>query len=263
MGLVYLVGRVRAPYTIGGGAMKTLVTLSAALILTTPLSVSAQAMAQLQGFSARPRSALPQPGIIQPEIMEDPSAPTAGFDFVVREEAEFLPGDERFDPFDGSRSAAVRGSIPFIGLAGAEAKAQGMDLALVLAVIQKESSFNPKVKSKAGAVGLMQLLPSTAKWLGLKDTSKLTDPATNIKYGVKYMKMLWDEFGQGSPALLTPAKLTEKSSQMSLAAYNAGPGNVRKYNDVPPFRETRDYVKKVTAYFGNYDKLLGDRSAQQ
>ncbi|HBE87923.1 MAG TPA: hypothetical protein DDW67_02125 [Elusimicrobia bacterium] len=132
----------------------------------------------------------------------------------------------------GEEEPAVRSdkaSIPYLMMATAESNAQGVDLALILAVIKKESTFNPKAKSPVGACGLMQLMPSTAKWMGMKDTSKIFDPALNIKYGTKYLKYLWGEFGEGSQADLNAETIALKSTRMAIAAYNAGPGNVKKY----------------------------------
>ncbi|MEW6012481.1 MAG: lytic transglycosylase domain-containing protein, partial [Elusimicrobiota bacterium] len=84
--------------------------------------------------------------------------------------------------------------IKYLDLIIKNAKEQNFDLELALAIIKKESNFNPKIKSAVGAVGLMQIMPDTAKWLGLKDTSKLTDPDVNIKYGIKYMRYLFSVF---------------------------------------------------------------------
>jgi soluble lytic murein transglycosylase-like protein len=236
--------------------MKTISTLVTVLLLAAS-AAGANSFSQLAGYGGD--AAAPEP-VAAPEIMEDPSSPTAEFDFLVRGEADYDADAELFNPFrTAEKAAGAAKPIPYLDLARAEAQAQGVDLALVLAIIQKESSFNRKAYNKSsGATGLMQLLPSTAKWMGLKDTSQLTNAAVNIKYGVKYMKYLWGEFGEGSPASLTAETLGRKSSQMSLAAYNAGPGNVRKYNDVPPFKETRNYVKLVTEYFSDYKGLLSD-----
>ncbi|HCC46516.1 MAG TPA: hypothetical protein DEQ38_00105 [Elusimicrobia bacterium] len=235
--------------------MKTLLLLSA-LTLAAPAGAEAQAISQLEGYAGAGASMAPLPPP-EPVASENPYSPTASFDFLVRPDAEHEPGAELFNPFRmADKSAGAAPKIPYLDLARAEAEAQGLDLALVLAVIQKESSFNPKAKSAVGAVGLMQLMPATAKWLGLKDTSKLTTPAVNIKYGVKYLKMLWDEFATTAPADISEAEIKTKASQMAIAAYNAGQGNVRKYNDVPPFKETRNYVKKVTEYFSAYEDLL-------
>ncbi|KAF0125476.1 MAG: Transglycosylase [Elusimicrobia bacterium] len=170
-----------------------------------------------------------------------PFAETEGFSKSATEEAA-APAD--------------KASIPYLMLATAESNAQGVDLALILAVIKKESTFNPKAKSPVGACGLMQLMPATAKWMGMKDTSKIFDPAINIKFGTKYLKYLWGEFGEGSLADLSAETMALKSTRMAIAAYNAGPGNVRKYNDVPPFKETKDYVKKVSAYFLDFEAAL-------
>lgn len=241
--------------------MKSLLALIPALLLAAA-AARAQSFAELSDLAPGTETPAPAPaaGV---EILEDPSSPTAEFDFLVRGEAEHEPGAVLFNPFRTEEKAAgSAAAVPFLEIARAEAQAQGVDLALILAVIQKESSFNPRAYNKtSGATGLMQVLPSTAKWMGCKDTSKLSTPSVNIKYGVKYLKYLWGEFGEGSPASLTAQAVALRSSQMAIAAYNAGPGNVRKYDGVPPFKETRDYVKKVTAWFSDYKDLLSDLPA--
>ena len=106
----------------------------------------------------------------------------------------------------------------------------GVDENLVRAVIRVESANNPNALSRKGAMGLMQLMPQTAKMLGVKDA---WDPEQNIRGGVKYLSQLSDKFNGDIVKVL--------------AGYNAGPGRVDQYNGVPPFAETQNYVRKVMA----------------
>ncbi len=111
---------------------------------------------------------------------------------------------------------------------------------LVFAVIHAESKFDPRARSSKGALGLMQLMPATAEWLGVKDPLRAKD---NVFGGSKYLSGLLDQF--------------DGDLELALAAYNAGPATVQRFNrSVPPYRETRNYIRKVMC---NYKKLR-DRS---
>lgn len=115
------------------------------------------------------------------------------------------------------------------------AKQHGLNPWFIASIIKKESNFDTNAGSGAGAKGLMQLMPGTADFLGVKNVH---DPLDNVMGGTKYIKDMLKQF--------------DWDPVMALAAYNAGPGNIGKFGGVPPFKETQDYVKKIPAFFKEF-----------
>jgi soluble lytic murein transglycosylase-like protein len=113
----------------------------------------------------------------------------------------------------------------------AAAKKFDVDAALISAVIKAESDYNPRTRSNKGARGLMQLMPATAARFGVHNSY---DPTANIFGGVRYLRWLLEKF--------------EGNADLAVAAYNAGEGNVWKYNGVPPFRETVTYINRIAKH---------------
>jgi soluble lytic murein transglycosylase-like protein len=147
---------------------------------------------------------------------------------AAQEPAEAAPPDQ---------PAAERGSLlrdtAYAGLITAAAEAHGVDPILVQALIQVESNYKPRARSSKGAMGLMQLMPSTAREYNVRNAY---DPKANINAGVQKLKALIEKW-EGNIAL-------------ALASYNAGEGAVSRFNGVPPYRETQKYVSKILSIAG-------------
>ncbi len=150
----------------------------------------------------------------------------------------------RYTPYGNAvfdSNASLNAPMPeyLASLINDAAREHGVDPRLVAAVATRESRFNAAAVSPVGACGIMQLMPATAKYLGITD---VFDARQNVRAGARYLRTLLDTF--------------HGDLDLTLAAYNAGPGAVQKYNGVPPYRETREYVRLVRA---NYERAIAQR----
>ncbi len=163
-------------------------------------------------------------------VVDDEVVPVA----IVEEVRKAVEKDGGIFPARSWRYDDTRGPIfksKFDKLIVEAAKKFDVDAALVSAVIKAESDFNSREVSNKGARGLMQLMPSTAERFGVTDSY---DPAANIYGGVRYLRWLLQTFNG--------------NADLAVAAYNAGEGNVWKYNGVPPFRETITYINRIAKH---------------
>ena len=147
---------------------------------------------------------------------------------VVAVAAQATSSEQALSPTAG----ALLSSTPYGEIISAVSEAHGVDPLLVRALIQVESNYQTRARSPKGAMGLMQLMPSTARVYRVRNPF---DPRTNIEAGIKHLKSLIDRFGR---------------VELGLAAYNAGEGAVTKFNGIPPYRETRNYVSRILSLAG-------------
>lgn len=134
--------------------------------------------------------------------------------------------------YGSDNQTPIANKSQLLGMINQVSQRHGIDEKLVQAVIKQESGFNPNATSRTGAMGLMQLMPTTAKSLGVKDPY---NAAQNVEGGVKYLKSMLNKYN-GNIIL-------------ALAAYNAGPNAVDRYDGVPPYKETQNYVKNILANY--------------
>ncbi|HMD34202.1 MAG TPA: lytic transglycosylase domain-containing protein [Vicinamibacterales bacterium] len=154
------------------------------------------------------------------EIVCQPSA-------IARIAPDEVPYPEDLPPAPPAPVAAVP-TVPYGEIIDKVSAAQGVDAKLVRAVIQVESAYQQRAKSRKGAMGLMQLMPETARQYALVDPY---EPESNIEAGIKHLKSLLQRFAQNVP--------------LALAAYNAGEATVRRFGGMPPYPETRAYVTSI------------------
>jgi Transglycosylase SLT domain len=158
---------------------------------------------------------------------------------IEPDEVPYIDPDQAVKPqastaeADAQQSDGTLLDTPYGEIIATVSEAQGVDPMLVRALIQVESKFRPTARSRKGAMGLMQLMPSTVREYNVRNPF---EPKANIEAGIKHLKTLIDRFGS--------------SLELALAAYNAGPGAVEKFNGVPPYRETRDYVTRILSLAG-------------
>jgi soluble lytic murein transglycosylase-like protein len=142
------------------------------------------------------------------------------------------PAPADANPVDADADQPSLDGTPYAEIIARAAEAHGVNPMLVSALIKVESGYRPRARSRKGAMGLMQLMPSTARAYQVRNPF---DPKANIEAGIKHLKTLIDRF---------------RGVELALAAYNAGPGAVEKFNGVPPYRETRSYVTRILSLAG-------------
>ncbi|MFV0386057.1 lytic transglycosylase domain-containing protein [Paracoccus sp. (in: a-proteobacteria)] len=194
--------------------------LCLALVTGLALPASAQGL-RLSGSSAKSRA---EQFARQTRLMDSRLAGQ------YQQSVRLRPGGDNRSEIDiqlAERIPAYRGKrSQFLPHARAAARKHGIPEDLFLRLVQQESGWNPSARSHKGATGLAQLMPGTAARLGVNPN----DPIQNLNGGARYLRMMYNQFGNW---------------KLALAAYNAGPGAVSKYNGIPPYRETRNYVRII------------------
>ncbi|MFN4099832.1 MAG: lytic transglycosylase domain-containing protein [Pararhodobacter sp.] len=195
-------------------------TLGFALVLPVSAPVSAEGL-RLSGSSSKSRA---EQFARQTRLMD------SRLSTQYQQSARLQPGRlEQAMPLAGAEPAIPRYTgrrSEYLPHARQAAQRHGIPEDLFLRLVQQESGWNPNARSHKGAMGLAQLMPGTAAKLGVNPN----DPVQNLNGGARYLRMMYNQFGNW---------------RLALAAYNAGPGAVQKYGGIPPYRETRNYVRIV------------------
>jgi soluble lytic murein transglycosylase-like protein len=218
--------------------------------IRTPFAVSATLLFVLLSMSSSPSNpAIPDDrqqdeaalrGLAEWAL--DSRSGREGLSVLSREDldAALSPEPRRFGLFPENADEQARREIlqdlPYGSALSAAADRHGLDGLLLAAVVEVESGFSPEAVSPRGALGLMQVLPSTGRAQGVK--GDLLDPDVNVDAGSRYLRGLLD--------------LYDGDLELALSAYNAGPTVVSRHAGMPPFRETREYVRKVLARYERY-----------
>ena len=187
------------------------------VILAAFLLAPAVVVAEPLTLSSRSRAALFQN---QTSVLDNRAAAQYSASVRLQPPQVVVPGAGGTLAYDG------RYAGPYLKLARSAALRHRVPGDLFLRLVQQESGWNSKAKSNKGALGLAQLMPGTARRLRVDPR----DPAANLDGGARYLRQMYDKFG---------------TWRLALAAYNAGPAAVEKYSGVPPYRETRNYVKRI------------------
>ncbi|OWY18424.1 lytic transglycosylase [Thioclava sp. JM3] len=195
-----------------------LAAIAAATVMAGPMSAQAEGL-RLQGNSSKSRAMLFRN---QTNILDTRAAQQ------YEHSSRLRPGGKLAQTASAESVPRYNGKYrgQYINTAKSVASRHGIPTDLFLRLVQQESGWNPQARSHKGAMGLAQLMPATAAKLGVNPR----DPAQNLEGGARYLKMMYDRFG---------------SWRLALAAYNAGPEAVAKHNGIPPYRETRNYVRVI------------------
>lgn len=182
---------------------------------------SLQEQAQIRAAALRDQAAMQQ------------TSETADFGALLQEQTELIQSSTTSETSSASASVSACSATDLEGYFNEASNIFGVSTDLLKAIAKTESNFNPSAISTAGAIGIMQLMPETAKSLGVTNSY---DARENILGGAKLISQLLVKYNG--------------DTSLALAAYNAGSGNVDKYGGIPPFKETQNYVVKVLTYLG-------------